>query len=149
MCMLAILYRVAKNTPILLAANREESLTCPTQFPKIQPGSPKVVCGLDRQAGGTWLGVNQFGVVVVVTNRPKRYVPLEPRSRGLLCRDLLEMRTAREAAEHARKELQAGLYAGANYLCADLANTRAWFMAAIACRLSIWNLACTLWAAAI
>jgi hypothetical protein len=117
--MLAILYRVAKNTPILLAANREESFARPTQFPKIQPGTPRVVCGLDRQANGTWLGVNQFGVLIVATNRPKRYIPLEPRSRGLLARDLLEMRTAREAAEHARKELALGLYAGANYLCAD------------------------------
>src|SRR5208283_2300583 len=119
MCMLAILYRVAKNTPILLAANREENTARPTQFPKIQPGSPRVVCGTDKQAGGTWLGVNQFGLLVAVTNRARVRAPLEPRSRGLLCRDLLEVRTAREAAELARKELSTGRYAGANYLCAD------------------------------
>ena len=71
MCTLAILYRVARNTPILLAANREESFSRPTQYPKIQPGVPRVVCGIDRQAGGTWLGVNQFGLLVLVTNRPK------------------------------------------------------------------------------
>jgi len=117
--MLAILYRVAKNTPTLLAANREESPTRPTQFPKIQPGTPRIVCGTDRQAGGTWLGVNQFGLVVAVTNRARTRAPLEPRSRGLLCRDLLDVRTAREAAELARKELSTGRYAGANYLCAD------------------------------
>jgi hypothetical protein len=117
--MLAILYRVAKNTPILLAANREESVTRPTQFPKIQPGTPRVVCGTDRQAGGTWLGVNQFGLVVTVTNRARTRPPLEPRSRGLLCRDLLDCRNAREAAEAACKELSTGRYAGANYLCAD------------------------------
>ena len=119
MCMLAILYRVAKNTPILLAANREESLSRPTQFPKIQPGNPRIVCGTDKQAGGTWLGVNQFGLMVVVTNRARTRPPLEPRSRGLLCRDLLDARNAREAAELARKELSTGRYAGANYLCAD------------------------------
>jgi hypothetical protein len=65
------------------------------------------------------LGVNQFGLLVAVTNRPKAMVPLEPRSRGLLCRDLLERRNAREAVEHAVKELSGGNYAGANYLCAD------------------------------
>ena len=119
MCMLAILYRVAKNTPILLAANREESLLRPTQFPKIQPGTPRIVCGTDKQAGGTWLGVNQFGLMVAVTNRDRVRAPLEPRSRGLLCRDLLDVRTAREAAELARKELSTGRYAGANYVCAD------------------------------
>ena len=37
----------------------------------------------------------------------------------MLCRDLLDVRTAREAAELARKELSTGRYAGANYLCAD------------------------------
>ena len=117
--MLAILYRVARNTPILVAANREEFFARPTQYPKIQPGSPRVVCGLDRQAGGTWLGVNQFGLMVAVTNRPKAMVPLETRSRGLLCRELLDVRTARDAVERAEKELSTGRYAGANYLCAD------------------------------
>ena len=119
MCMLAILYRVAKNTPILLAANREESVTRPTQFPKIQSGTPRVVCGTDKLASGTWLGVNQFGLLVTVTNRARTRPPLEPRSRGLLCRELLDCRTAREAAELACKELSTGRYAGANYLCAD------------------------------
>jgi hypothetical protein len=37
----------------------------------------------------------------------------------LLCRELLDVRTAREAAELACKELSTGRYAGANYLCAD------------------------------
>ena len=91
----------------------------PTQYPKIQPGNPRIVCGTDRQAGGTWLGVNQFGLLVTVTNRARVRAPLEPRSRGLLCRDLLDVRTAREAAELARKELSTGRYAGANYLRAD------------------------------
>jgi hypothetical protein len=117
--MLAILYRVAKNTPILLAANREESFSRPTQFPKIQSGAPRIVCGTDKLAGGTWLGVNQFGLLVVVTNRARVRAPLEPRSRGLLCRDLLDSRNAREAAELASKELSTGRYAGANYVCAD------------------------------
>ena len=102
MCMLAILYRVARNTPILVAANREEFFARPTQYPKIQSGTPRVVCGTDRQAGGTWLGVNQYGLLVAVTNRPKsRRCRWRRRSRGLLCRDLLDLRTAREAAEHA------------------------------------------------
>ena len=103
----------------MVAANREEYFARPTQYPKIQPGTPRVVCGTDRQAGGTWLGVNQYGLLVAVTNRPKAGLPLETRSRGLLCRDLLDVRTARDATERAEKELKTGRYAGANYLCAD------------------------------
>lgn len=117
--MLAILYRVAKNTPILVAANREEFYDRPTQHPKIQPGSPRVICGIDRQGGGTWLGVNQHGLFATVTNRRKRNVPLDCRSRGLLCRELLDLRTAREAADFAYKELMTGRYDGANYVVAD------------------------------
>ena len=119
MCTMAILYRVARGTPILVAANREERFGRPTQYPKIQSGTPRVVCGIDRQAGGTWLGINQFGLFAAVTNRPRANVPSEARSRGLLCRDLLDLRTAREAAAHAAKELSTGAYAGANYVCAD------------------------------
>jgi hypothetical protein len=119
MCILAILYRVARNTPILLAANREELFARPTQYPKIQSGTPRVVCGNDRQSGGTWLGVNQFGLLVTVTNRQKAGVSAQSRSRGLLCRELLDCRTARDAAARAAKELSTGNYAGANYLCAD------------------------------
>jgi hypothetical protein len=119
MCMMAILYQTAKNTPILVAANREERFDRPTQVPRIQSGSPRIVCGTDQQAGGTWLGVNQHGLFVAVTNRRKRAVPLKPRSRGLLCRELLETRTAAEAVAYAAKELATGAYAGANYVCAD------------------------------
>ncbi|MBN1394089.1 MAG: NRDE family protein [Pirellulales bacterium] len=119
MCTMAILYRTARGTPILVAANREERYDRPTQYPKIQSGSPRVVCGIDRKAGGTWLGVNQHGLFSAVSNRRKLSLPAEPRSRGLLCRELLELRTAKEAAAHAAEELSKGIYAGANYVCAD------------------------------
>jgi len=119
MCIMAILYRTAKNTPILVAANREELFSRPTQHPKIQSGTPRVMCGIDRQAGGTWLGVNQHGLLCAVTNRPKTNIPPEPRSRGLLCREMLNCVSAREAAEYAAEELATGGYAGANYVCLD------------------------------
>jgi len=119
MCIMALLYRTAKNTPILVAANREEMFDRPSLAPKIQSGSPRVICGVDRKAGGTWLGVNQFGLFAAVANRRKTHVPAEPRSRGLLCRELLDCKTAREAAQLAAEELATGAYAGANYVVAD------------------------------
>jgi uncharacterized protein with NRDE domain len=119
MCVLAIQYKAARDAHILVAHNREEFYDRPTQAPRIQPGRPRVICGVDRKAGGTWLGINQHGVCVAVSNRTKGLLPLEPRSRGLLCRELLNLRSAREAAEHAARELRTGKYAGANYVCAD------------------------------
>jgi transport and Golgi organization protein 2 len=122
MCVLAIQYKTARDAPILVASNRDEFYDRPTQPPRIQSGRPRVICGIDRKAGGTWLGVNQFGLFIAVANRPKAVIPLEARSRGLLCRDLLNAETARKAADHAARELATGHYAGANYVCADAKN---------------------------
>lgn len=119
MCVLAIQYRTARDAPILVAHNREEFFDRPTQAPKIQSGRPRVICGIDRKAGGTWLGVNQHGLFASVSNRPKAVLPHEPRSRGLLCRELLNFSNTKDAAEHAAKELATGKYAGANFVCAD------------------------------
>ena len=119
MCILAILYQKAKNAPILVAGNREEAIDRPTQAPKIQSGTPRVVCGIDRRAGGTWFGINQHGLMATVSNARKREVPLSPRSRGLLCRELLSCANAREATDMAESELASGAYDGAHYLVAD------------------------------
>ena len=119
MCLLAIQYKTARDAPILVAQNREERFDRPSQPPRIQSGRPRVVCGIDRKAGGTWFGVNQHGMFAAVANRPKRSTPPEARSRGLLCRELLGVRTAAEAVELAVKELETGRYDGANYICAD------------------------------
>ncbi len=119
MCILAIQYKAARDAPILVAQNREEAYDRPTQAPRIQAGRPRVICGIDKKAGGTWLGVNQHGLFAAVANRIKSSVPPEPRSRGLLCRELLQFEHAAKAAEHAAKELASGRYAGANFIVAD------------------------------
>jgi len=119
MCVMAIYYQAVANTPILAAYNREEFFERPSLPPRIQSGKPRTVCGIDKKGGGTWLGINQYGLLVAVGNRPKTNVPPEPRSRGLLCRELLNCRSAREAALMAAQELATGQYAGANYICLD------------------------------
>jgi uncharacterized protein with NRDE domain len=119
MCLLALYYRILPEVPVVLAANRDEYFDRPTVPPHVQPGEPQVVCGVDQRAGGTWLGVNEHGLVVTVTNRPKVDLPTQPRSRGALCRDLLALPSADEAAARALAELGSGRYAGANYLCVD------------------------------
>jgi uncharacterized protein with NRDE domain len=119
MCLLAIQYQLVPDAPVLVAANREERYDRPTASPSIQSGKPRVLCGLDEQAGGTWLGVNQNGLLVAVSNRPKTLPTFMRRSRGLLCRDLLRAPSAREAMGMAMDELLSGKYDGANYICAD------------------------------
>jgi hypothetical protein len=119
MCLLALEYRTFAEAPILVAANREEYFNRPATVPAVQPSRPRVLCGLDSRAGGTWLGVNEHGLLVGVTNRLKRDLPERPRSRGLLCRELLACHGAQVAAALAMRELATGHYAGANFLCVD------------------------------
>jgi len=119
MCLLAIQYRLVPESPILVAANREEDYERPSQPPSIQSGKPRVLCGIDQQAGGTWLGVNQHGMFVGACNRVRLMPPVAPRSRGVLCRDLLRANSAREAVDVALEELSSGRYDGVNYVIAD------------------------------
>lgn len=119
MCLLAIHFQILAEAPILVAANREEYFDRSSLPPHIQPGRPGVLCGLDQRAGGTWLGVNEFGLLVAATNRKKSSLPDQPRSRGTLCRELLNCRTAAEASRLAETELASRRYAGANYVTLD------------------------------
>ncbi len=119
MCLVVILYRVIEGAPVLIAANREERFDRTALPPRVFRGPPSYTCGIDQQAGGTWLGINQYGVVIAVTNRDKTGIPAAPRSRGLLCVDLLSCKSARDATKRAVKDLKKGSYAGANFLCID------------------------------
>jgi len=119
MCLLAIQYRLVTDSPILVAANREEYYERPSQSPSIQSGKPRVLCGIDQQAGGTWLGVNQHGLFVATCNRVKLVPPIAPRSRGALCRDLLRAGSARQAVDTALEELSTGKYDGVTFVIAD------------------------------
>jgi uncharacterized protein with NRDE domain len=119
MCLLAVQYKSVPEAPILVAANREEAYDRPSLIPSIQPGKPRVLSGVDARAGGTWLGVNQNGLFVGAANRPKLFQPQAPKSRGLLCRDLLRANSARHAVDIAMEELTANKYDGVNFMIAD------------------------------
>ena len=119
MCLLAIHYQILTEAPILVAANREEFFDRVSHSPRIEAQRPRVLCGQDERAGGTWLGVNEHGLFVAVTNRKKTSLPEQPRSRGTLCRELLNCRTAADASRLAETELASRRYAGANFVALD------------------------------
>lgn len=119
MCLLALCFQVVEDAAIVVGANREEYYGRGGEPPRLLPGPIRAVAGVDPVAGGTWLGVNENGVLAAVTNRPKSQVPAQPRSRGLLVRDMLACPTAAAAIDRAVGALQKDPYAGANFLCAD------------------------------
>ena len=119
MCLLAIQYQLVPESPILVAANREEFYERPSGPPSIQSGKPRILSGVDKQSGGTWLGVNQHGLFVGASNRNKILPPVTTRSRGILCRELLRSGSARQGVDMALEELHTNKYEGVNFVIAD------------------------------
>jgi uncharacterized protein with NRDE domain len=102
MCTLALFFKVIDGYPIVVAANRDERYDRPAAPPAMLAAYPKIIAGTDLRAGGTWLGANEHGLLVGVLNRRANGATsanASPRSRGLLCMDLLKLRNSVEARE--------------------------------------------------
>lgn len=100
MCTLALYFRVFDESPLLVAANRDEHYDRPAAPPALWETKPKIFAGRDLRAGGTWLGINDHGLIAAVLNRQAatgQDMARDFRSRGLLCLDLLKCRSAGEA----------------------------------------------------
>ncbi len=78
------------DLPVIVSSNRDELYSRKSSPPKVLARKPLIVGGQDLEAGGTWMGMNQYGLWVGIANRLSD-VPNDPgrRSRGLLCMDLL------------------------------------------------------------
>ena len=98
MCTLILLHRCFDGVPIVVAANRDEYLARPAEAPAVRPfGARFAIAPLDVRAGGTWLGMNDAGLFVGLTNRPNPEPRSDVRSRGLVVADALAARSVDEA----------------------------------------------------
>ena len=68
MCLILFAYRVRPETPLIVAANRDEYHNRPAQSAHFWLDASEVLAGRDETAGGTWLGVNRRGRFAAVTN---------------------------------------------------------------------------------
>jgi uncharacterized protein with NRDE domain len=100
MCSLIILRRPGHDWPLLIAANRDELLSRPSRPPaRHWPDRPDVVAGLDENGGGSWIGINDHGLVAAVLNRTGTLGPASgKRSRGELVLEALDHAEAGAAA---------------------------------------------------
>ncbi|WP_049923296.1 NRDE family protein [Halopiger djelfimassiliensis] len=119
MCTLTIAWRVFEDAPVAVAANRDEALERDSLPPDIYRDDPLVVAPQDAEAGGTWIGYNEFGVFAGITNRWIDADLAGERSRGLLVADVLEAGSAAEAASIVEEATAADEYAGFNLVIAD------------------------------
>jgi len=120
MCTVVILRRPGHAWPVLLAANRDEMLDRPWLPPaRHWPDRPEVVAGRDELAGGTWLGINDYGVVAGILNRQHSLGPAAGmRSRGELVLEALDHADAAHAAA-ALTGLETRAYRPFNLIIAD------------------------------
>ncbi len=71
MCLLITLFQVVPGVPLIVAANRDERLSRPAVAATVlRERDPRILGGRDLLAGGTWLAVNDRGVVAGLTNQP-------------------------------------------------------------------------------
>ena len=120
MCTVVILRRPGDPWPFLMAANRDEMAGRQWRPPAHHwPDRPHVTAGLDREAGGSWLGINSDRVVAGILNRPHTLGPKEGyRSRGELPLEALDHATAGDAAR-ALSHIDPAAYRPFNLVIAD------------------------------
>ena len=120
MCTLVILRRPEHAWPIVIGANRDEMIDRPARPPgRHWPDRAEIVAGLDLLAGGSWLGLNDWGVAAAVLNRHGSLGPAAgQRSRGELVLEALDHADAVDAAA-ALSDLDPAAYRTFNLVIAD------------------------------
>jgi uncharacterized protein with NRDE domain len=117
-CTLTLAWQVFPDAPVLVAANRDERRDRPSEPPTRTEADPAVVAPRDAEAGGTWIGHNDAGLFVGITNRWLAD-PVAERSRGLLVADALREPDARSAARLVERSVDTHGYDGFNLVVAD------------------------------
>jgi len=95
-CTLIAYHRVFDDAPLVVATNRDEAYARPASLPAWGGDRPRFLAPRDDEAGGTWMGANETGLWVGLTNAEDHRIDRDRRSRGLLCRELLGCADSRE-----------------------------------------------------
>ena len=120
MCTAVFLRQPGEKWPFIIACNRDEMLDRPSKNPgRHWPDRPDVTAGMDELAGGSWLGINDDGVVSGILNR-KGSLGTDKflRTRGELVLEALTHSDAKEAAE-ALSYINPSAYQSFNLFVAD------------------------------
>lgn len=131
MCIVFLAWKYDHKWPVLVGANREESTKRPIGNPivkEVDKDSYKyMIAGEDFgpnaefSVPGTWMGMNQYGFFVAVTNRDDGLLKGadQVESRGILCHKMLKCPSVLTATELCIRELRNGGYGGCNFIMAD------------------------------
>ncbi len=92
MCLVVFLYGIHTDYRLILAANRDEFYSRPTQPLAFWEDAPSILAGRDLKGGGTWMGITRNGRFSVITNyrNPAEHLKVDARSRGELVSEYLQ-----------------------------------------------------------
>ena len=119
MCTLTLAWRAFAGTPVALAATRDESPDRESEPPAVREGRTRYLAPRDAEAGGTWIGLSETGLVAAIANRRLDGDREGERSRGLLVDDCLREPSAEATVRAVERELAEREYDGFTLLLAD------------------------------
>jgi len=119
-CVLLIGLDVNPEHRLIVAANRDEQLARPSERPRVHRwGGYRVLAPRDAQAGGTWEGVSETGLLAVITNRPDGDFDAARPSRGAVCREALEQPNVEAVRRWLENAVRSRRYNSFNLFYAD------------------------------
>jgi len=118
MCLIVLAWRVLPESPLIVAANRDEFHARPAARAGFWKDHPSILAGRDLEAGGAWLGVSRSGRFAAVTNYRGGRDPNAARSRGALVTDFL-LNDLSSKAFIEKTEKTKNSFSGFNLLVAD------------------------------
>ncbi len=102
MCTVIVYHDPGAFISLVVAANRDEYLNRPSETPAMRDEEFGILAPRDVKRGGSWIGINKFGVLVALTNRidvPARRGRI---SRGAVVMQTLRHRSAQQSFEYAQ-----------------------------------------------
>lgn len=69
MCTIVAIKGRHPSIPLVVAANRDEYYARASTPPQLVSAAPRAIAGIDLAKGGSWMGANEHGVFVAVTNQ--------------------------------------------------------------------------------
>lgn len=89
MCLILFAFQAHAQYPFVVAANRDEFYSRPTEPVQFWQSSPNLLAGRDLKEGGIWMGVTRQGRFAAITNFRETHIKTSNYSRGWLTRDFL------------------------------------------------------------
>jgi len=89
MCTILFSWKSTENFKLVLLANRDEFYKRKTKTAHWWEDNPEVLGGIDKKAGGTWMGINKNGRFAAITNYRKFPLKEYETSRGELVKNFL------------------------------------------------------------